>query len=371
VTDSASRARFKAAFLLRDAGEGGAERSSLRLANGLSRLGCSVCVFFLKAQGPLLSSIDGKIEVVPLRGGSLGFFRAIRGRKFDFLLPVYTSTTALLAKRFMYSREDGLKVILSQRNMFTMDRGFIQTRLRFARCRALYSQAAACVCISVGVADEMRATGLLPAEKIHVIYNPIVTDELTAQMEAPLPPGGPERFGEGGRREILAVGRLGSQKNFATLLRAFAIFRERFDDARLTILGEGKQRPMLEDLARELGISDRTRMPGYEPNPYPYMKRASLLVSTSLYEGFCNVVAEALACGCNVVSTDCPSGPSEILDGGKYGRLAGVGDPRDVALKMAEAISSPIPGDVLRERAAFFSEARTVDGYCALFESLR
>jgi glycosyltransferase involved in cell wall biosynthesis len=324
----------------------------------------------LKANGPLLSSIDGKIEVVDLRGRPFGFFRAINGRKFDFLLPVYTQMRALMAKRFMYPRETGMKVILSQRNMFTMDRGFIQTRLRFARSRVFYPQAAACVCISNGVADEMRTTGLLPPEKIHVIYNPIVTDELKAQMEMPVPPGRVERFGKAGHREILAVGRLGSQKNFATLIRAFAIFRERFDDARLTILGEGKQRPMLEGLARELGISDRLCMPGYELNPYPYMKHASLLVSTSLYEGFCNVVAEALACGCNVVSTDCPSGPSEILDGGKYGWLAGVGDPRDVALKMTEAISFPIPGDVLMKRAAFFSEARTVDGYCELFKSL-
>ncbi|MDR1472644.1 MAG: glycosyltransferase [Synergistaceae bacterium] len=371
MTSAADARAFKIAFLLRDAGEGGAERSSLRLANGLSRGGCSVSAFFLRAEGPLLGSIDDKIEVVDLKGGFFDFCGRMRAMKFDFLLPVYTSMRALLAKRFMLSGDAAdVKVVLSQRNMFTMDRGFIQTKLRFARCRALYPWAAACVCLSNGVADEMRSTGLLPADKIHVVYNPVVTDELRAQMDMPVPPGQLERFGKEGRIDMLAVGRLGPQKDFSTLLRAFAMFSKWFGDARLVILGEGKRRPQLEGLARELGISDRLFMPGYEPNPYPYMKRASLFVMTSLYEGFANVVAEALACGCNVVSTDCPSGPSEILDGGKYGWLARAGDHEDIARKMARAVLSPMPGEVLVERASYFSETRAVDGYRKLFESL-
>jgi glycosyltransferase involved in cell wall biosynthesis len=319
----------------------------------------------------MLAAIDGKIEVVDLRGSFLGFFEELNRRRFDFLLPVYTAMRALLAKRFMRSRAIAdMKVILSQRNMFTMDRGFIQTRLRFARCRLLYPQAAACVCISRGVAGEMRAIGLLPEEKIRVIYNPVVTDELRSQMEAPLPRGPLERFGQEGRLEILGVGRLGSQKDFATLIRAFAIFAREKSDARLSILGEGGQRASLEGLTRELGISERVSMPGYERNPYPYMKRASLFVMTSLYEGFGNVAAEALACGCNVVAADCPSGPAEILDGGKYGWLARPGDPKDVAEKMTAAIASPFARETLMERAGFFSEARAVDGYCELFETL-
>jgi glycosyltransferase involved in cell wall biosynthesis len=371
MTYFANHGGFKIAFLLRDAGEGGAERSSLRLANGLCRRGYPVCVFFLKAKGPMLAAIDEKIEVVDLKGSFLEFFKELNRRRFDFLLPVYTAMRALLAKRFMRSRADAdMKVILSQRNMFTMDRGFIQTRLRFARCRLLYPRAAACVCVSNGVADEMRNIGLIPEEKIRVIYNPVVTDELKRQMEAPIPPGPPERFGQEGRLEILGAGRLGSQKDFATLIRAFAIFVREKSDARLSILGEGRQRASLEGLTSELGISDRVSMPGYKHNPYPYMKRASLFVMTSLYEGFGNVAAEALACGCNVVAADCPSGPAEILDGGKYGWLARPGNPKDVAEKMTAAIASPFARETLMERAGFFSEARAVDGYCELFETL-
>jgi glycosyltransferase involved in cell wall biosynthesis len=319
----------------------------------------------------MLGQVGGSVEAVDLRGNFFSFFRELGARKMDFLLPVYTSMRALLAKRFMRSGAgEGMKVILSQRNMFTMDRGPMQTKLRFARCRLLYPWASACVCLSRGVADDMASTGLMPREKIHVVYNPVATDELKKQMEEPIPPGPLERFGSDGRLEILGVGRLGSQKDFATLIKAFASFAGERGDARLTILGEGRQRPALEKLASELGVADRFLLPGYAANPYPFMRRAALFVSTSLYEGFCNVVAEALACGCNVVSTDCPSSPSEILEGGKYGRLAKVGDYRDVATKMKEAVESPLPPDALMNRAALFSEARAVDGYCEIFESL-
>ncbi|MDR0616229.1 MAG: glycosyltransferase [Synergistaceae bacterium] len=362
---------YRIAFLLRDAGEGGAERSSLRLADGLSRRGHSVCVFFINARGPMLGAISRGIETVDLRGRFFAFFFELAARKFDFLLPVYTSMRSLLAKRFMNRGAlRGMKVILSQRNMFTMDRNPIQTKLRFARCRLLYPQASVCVCISRGVAEEMARLGLLPEEKIRVVYNPVVTDGLKAQMFEPIPPGPLGRFGLDGRAEILGVGRLGSQKDFATLVKAFSICAAQRDDIRLTILGEGKQRESLEKLAQALGIKDRVSLPGYVANPYPFMRKAALAVSTSLFEGFCNVVAEALACGCNVVSTDCPSGPSEILDGGKYGFLAKTGDPDDVAAKMQYALKSPLAREALMERAEFFSEARAVDGYCEIFESL-
>ncbi|MDR3322007.1 MAG: glycosyltransferase [Synergistaceae bacterium] len=358
----------RVAFLLRDAGEGGAERSSMRLANVLSRLGCSVRVFLFKARGPLLASIDGDIEIVNLEGSFFKFSRELRSGYVDFLLPVYTAMSALLVKRFSRSASTaGLHVILSQRNMFTMDRGPLQTKLRFVRCRLLYPWASACVCISQGVADEMKGLGLLPESKIYVVYNPVVTDELSRQMEEPIEE---DDFGDGGWTEILAVGRLGPQKDFATLLRAFAKVADKRDDVRLTILGEGRQRQMLENLTDELAISGRVHMPGYLPNPYPYMKRASLLVMTSLFEGFGNVAAEALACGCNVVSTNCRSGPAEILDNGKYGWLARVGDPSDVADNILKAIAAPLPRHALEERAAFFSEERAGQSYCDIFESL-
>jgi glycosyltransferase involved in cell wall biosynthesis len=270
---------------------------------------------------------------------------------------------ALLAKLFLGA---SFHVILSQRNMFTMDRGPLQTRLRFLRCRLLYPAASACVCISRGVAEEMIALGLVEPEKIRVIYNPVLTDKLLAQMEAPLN----HPWFEEKAAVVLGVGRLGDQKDFATLIRAFGLLAPRRPELRLLILGEGKQRKMLERLVREENLTDRVSLPGYVSNPYPYMKRAALFVMTSRFEGFGNVAAEALACGCSVVSTDCKSGPAEILDNGKYGSLAKVGDAPDVARAMEEALEHPLPAEELKKRAAFFSERRAVEEYERLFEEL-
>ena len=358
------RSSPRVALLLRDAGEGGAERSSLRLASALAREGAEVTLLLLRMRGPLMTAIDPAVRTIDLRGSFLRLLHELRAHPVDFLLPVYTSMRALMARRMLGGP---FKVVLSQRNMFTMDRGPVQTRLRFLRCRLLYPLASACVCISKGVADEMKRLGLLPPDRIRVIYNPVVTDELLEQSRAPVPhpwlaPGQPP--------VVLGAGRLGDQKDFATLVHAFARLAEKRTDVRLIVLGEGRQRGMLERLIAEMGLTGRTLLPGYDPNPYAWMSRAAVFALTSRFEGFGNVVAEALACGCNVVSTDCPSGPAEILDGGRYGRLARVGDPEDVARALAGALSDPLPPDTLRERAAFFSERRAAAAWLELFRDI-
>jgi glycosyltransferase involved in cell wall biosynthesis len=352
----------KVAFLLRDLEEG---RSSIRLANGLSRSGMEVTLLPLSPKGGLRNELDPKVSIAD--GGS-SFFKLLawlRSNPVDFLLPSYTSMRALVAKRILKAP---FQVVLFQRNMFTLDRNFVQTRLRFARCRLLYPLASACVCVSGGVAEEMRTLGLIDPAKIRVIYNPVVTGELLAQMDAPL---AHPWFADGEPPVILGVGRLGDQKDFATLIRAFALLASRRPGIRLLLLGEGKQRAALERLVREEKLTERVSMPGYSANPYPYMKRAALFAMASRFEGFGNVAAEALACGCNVAATDCKSGPAEILEGGRYGRLAKVGDPRDMARAMEEALSCPLPAEKLRERANFFSAERIAGEYGRLFEELR
>jgi glycosyltransferase involved in cell wall biosynthesis len=364
-----SRPKYRLAFLLRELGEGGADRSALRLANGLARDGHSVVLLlFKKKKGPLSNDIAPEVEVVDLRGSFLVLLLRLRSLQVDFLLSAYTSMRALLAKLFLRA---SFHVILSQRNMFTMDRGPMQTRLRFLRCRLLYPAASACVCISRGVAEEMIALELVKPEKIRVIYNPVMTEKLLAQMEDfPDHPWFKEEAAAEKIKVVLGAGRLGDQKDFATLIRAFSLLAPRRPELRLLILGEGKQRRMLERLVRKENLTGRVSLPGYVSNPYPYMKRAALFVMTSRFEGFGNVAAEALACGCSVVSTDCKSGPAEILDNGKYGCLAKVGDARDVARAMEEALDHPLPPEELKQRGAFFSEQRAVEEYVKLFEDL-
>jgi glycosyltransferase involved in cell wall biosynthesis len=199
-----------------------------------------------------------------------------------------------------------------------------------------YPWADAIVAVSKGVADDLAGAARLPRDRIKVIYNPVVTEVLFRKAEEPLEhpwflPGCPP--------VILGVGRLTAAKDFPTLTRAFARVRES-QSARLLILGEGKERDSLEKLVRELGLERDVSMPGFVDNPYAYMRRSSLFVLSSAWEGLPTVLIEAMACGCQVISTNCPSGPEEILDGGKYGELVRVGDAEAMSSAMLRALSN-------------------------------
>jgi glycosyltransferase involved in cell wall biosynthesis len=188
--------------------------------------------------------------------------------------------------------------------------------------RRFYRWADGIVAVSKGVADDLVQVTGLPPERIQVIYNPIVTPELMAKAQDTLDH---PWFGPGQPPVILAVGRLDPQKDFHTLIRAFAQVRQ-IRLSRLLILGEGEERQALEALVCQLGLQDDVCLPGFVANPYPYMTRAGVFVLSSRWEGLPGVLIEALYCGVPLVSTDCPSGPREILANGQYGKLVPVGD---------------------------------------------
>jgi glycosyltransferase involved in cell wall biosynthesis len=168
---------------------------------------------------------------------------------------------------------------------------------------------------------------------------------------------------------ILGVGRLSPEKDHATLIRAFARVRAK-RSARLMVLGtaaaESEYAAGLKTLARELDVGDDVAMVGFTHNPFAYMSRAEVLVLSSLYEGLGNVLIEALACGTPVVSTDCPGGPREILDHGRFGPLVPVGDDVALAEAIGSAIDDPPPPDRLHARAQLFRVDRAVDNYLRL-----
>jgi glycosyltransferase involved in cell wall biosynthesis len=165
---------------------------------------------------------------------------------------------------------------------------------------------------------------------------------------------------------IVATGRLAPQKNFPLLLQAFALLR-RQRPARLLILGEGRLRPQLEALIAELGLGEDVALPGFVTNPYAAFARASLFVLSSDYEGLGNVLIEAMACGCPVVSTNCPSGPAEILEGGRLGELVPVKDAAALSAAMLRALDTPrASADALRRRGAYFSQERSAERYLEL-----
>jgi glycosyltransferase involved in cell wall biosynthesis len=174
----------------------------------------------------------------------------------------------------------------------------------------------------------------IPPHKVQQIYNPLPLAWIRQHAQVPVQH---PWFAAGQPPVILGVGRLERAKDFATLIRAFAKVRAE-QEARLMILGEGSMRLQLEMLVRQLGLSECVALPGFDPNPFRYMARAKVFAMSSIYEGFPNVLVQALACGCPVVSTDCPSGPSEILNSGAYGYLVPVGDVDALAASILKTL---------------------------------
>jgi glycosyltransferase involved in cell wall biosynthesis len=166
---------------------------------------------------------------------------------------------------------------------------------------------------------------------------------------------------------ILGVGRFVEQKQFSVLIESFELLTRR-EDVRLVLAGDGPLRKKLHSLAVELGIEERVDFLGFVSNPYKYMRRAQLLAISSQYEGFGVVVVEALACGTPIVSTNCPGGPSDILNDGEYGELVDVGDPNELAEAMARTLKNPPDRDRLIDRARFYDVDKVADRYATLID---
>jgi glycosyltransferase involved in cell wall biosynthesis len=235
---------------------------------------------------------------------------------------------------------------------------------RFLRWMAkrVYPWADAIIAVSGGVADDLVRLTDIPRERITTIYNPVLTPELLAGASEPPPHAW---LAARDVPVVLGVGKLKIQKDFATLIRAFARLRTA-RAAKLVILGDGALRGDLERLARELGLAADVALPGYDPNPWAWMAHASVFVLSSAWEGLPGVLIEAMACGCPVVSTDCPSGPAEILEQGAYGPLVPVRDDAALAAAILSVLDSTPDSEQLRSRASAFAVAPAVDAYLAV-----
>jgi len=271
----------------------------------------------------------------------------------------YPNLALLLSARL---GKRGARVYVSVRNQISMSSR--HGKSKWARSvpgvmRRFFPIADGVVAPSLGVARDVVQVARIKDSKVAVIHNPVFRPEI---LELARQPAGHEWLDAAGKPVIVAAGKMKPQKDFSTLLRAFANLRQRLD-ARLIILGEGRQYDMLQSLARELDVQEHVDMPGQVKNPYAYFSRASLFVLSSAWEGLPNVLIEALACGAPVVSTDCPSGPAEILDNGRYGRLVPVGDADRLAQAMEESLTAPLSRQDCVQRAREFSFERSVTAY--------
>lgn len=350
---------------------GGAERMMVNLANEMATRDVEVDLVLLTAEGPYLSDISEQVSVVDLDAPELPGFTALGGlpalrgylqrRTPTALLSALTRANIVALLTHKISGVD-TRIVVSERNHLSS----IVERAEHARMkgapwlvRRTYPWADEIVPISHGVASDLSAVSKIPTEQMTVIHNPAYSPDILEQAtEEPEHPW----FDSEAPPVVLGVGSLTPQKDFSTLIDAFeGLQRER--DARLLILGEGNKRAELESQVNSLGLEDVVSLPGFVDNPFMYMSRADVFVLSSRWEGFGNVIVEALACGTPVVSTDCPSGPAEILDGGAYGRLVPVGDKQAIASAINGTLEQPVPETKLRKRAKSYSIETITDQY--------
>jgi glycosyltransferase involved in cell wall biosynthesis len=322
---------------------GGAERGALKLAEGFSNRGFQVDLVLASATGPRLGQVSTEVRVVDLRARRVlaalpALVRYLRQERPEALVSVldHTNIVALWARRI--ARYPG-RVIVVEQNTLSIKAAAAtsrRTRVMPRLVRIFYPWADAVVGVSEGVADDLVRLGV-PREHLRVVFNPIVTDELDELARRPVD----HPWFRNVAPIFVAAGRLRPQKDFPTLLRAFARLRSR-TPARLIILGEGPERPALERLVSELGLGNDVQLPGATENPYAYMSRSTAFVLSSRWEGLPTVLVEALKCGAPIISTDCPSGAREILDHGRYGTLVPVGDEAKLALAMEAAVDGRV-----------------------------
>jgi len=347
---------------------GGAERAMIHLAQGFVDRGIKTDLVVAEASGAYLDMLPPGVRLINLQAKApvvlsktLALRRYLQQAKPDVLL----SALDILSSATWAKRLAGVEtqvVMCVQTNLsqqFRDHQPLTGGKIRPQFVRWFYPWADEIVAASQGVAlDVANLTGL-PSDRVQVIYNPVVTPTMQAKMQTAI---AHPWFTPGQPPVILGVGRLVTQKDFPTLIKAFAKLRaER--PARLMILGEGNQRPELETLVQDLGIETDVALPGFVENPYAYMAKASVFVLSSIFEGFGNVVAEALAAGTPVVSTDCESGPAEILANGEYGKLVPVRDELALATAIAQTLDQPRNSAVLQQRAANFSIDVVTDQY--------
>lgn len=357
----------KIAMLLPELGGGGAERVFLLLAEFLADNGIEVDLILMKKQGEYLSELPGNIRVVSLCTGSDGKFhlweagiaflqmlRYLRETSIDVLFSTLGKTNLFAILSALMASEN-FRLIIREANTFHN----ISSKIQIKLAAWLYPKADHIIAISKGVAQDLRRIKKIKAGNVSVIYNPIDLKKIQLLSKAPM--DHPWLLSKT-VPVIVAVGRLAPQKDFETLIHAFDKVQKKLD-ARLIILGKGPLKKKLEGMIQELSLEKKVRLEGFKRNPFPYYRHADLFVMSSRWEGFGMVLIEAMACGTNIVSTDCHSGPAEILDSGQYGCLVPVGDNMALSRAILKTLKAPLRRQVLLKRSGFFTKDKICKNY--------
>lgn len=306
---------------------GGAERVILILANELSARGYNVDLVLCKASGIFLKDVSKKINVVDLKcsrvlSAVFPLIGYLKKNNPDVIMSAmhYVNTVLAIAKtlsgvntRLIMSEHSHLSLSLSKKNY----KNFILRKLM----HFMYRKADHIIAVSNGVANDLVKNININPNKVKVINNPVVTNDILIKKNLSLN----HYIEDNNIPFILGVGRLTEAKNFSLLIKAFSIICKEVD-VHLVILGTGHLEAELREEIDSLNLRNRVHLLGFMENPYNWMKKSELFVLSSSWEGFGNVLVESMACGTKVISTDCPSGPAEILDNGRLGVLVPVND---------------------------------------------
>lgn len=340
--------------------DGGMENRTAQLANALSNAGWTVRVWVFSTQNAVYSLNDA-VEVIDLnvsnkRTALVPLMRAVRENKPEKLISISTPFNALwIIVRMLTGYPK--KIAVSERNHMSgtsRSSNKFSDKLRPFIARFLYPRADLVLCVSENLREDLLAISGTQGEKIVTLWNmfniasiqKFALDSSTILDQFPTD-----------TPVILAVGRMNKQKNHAALINAFYSVKDQ-TNAKLVILGEGPERPRLTALCESLGILDDVWMPGFVKNPFPWYRRASVIVLPSLFEGLPGVLVEALALGKTTIATDCPGGSAEILDHGKYGIIVPLGNQTALENALVTALSAPLDKELLIERAYEFSIER-------------
>jgi len=333
----------KIMFFLPSLGGGGAERTVIQLANNLVQQGRKVDVVVCDitgVKGKLLPEVDPQIQLVDLNCGRVAnaifpLKKLLQAVDYEVLVATQTHTNiiAALAKRLAKS---SVRLIL--REVSTPSKNLkLQGTAKFILKTLVnwtYPMARQVVCVSKGVETDFREYYSYTQDNLVTIYNPVIDDTYIEKLQVTVE----HRFFQPENKVILAVGRLTEAKNFGFLIRSFHALHQQHPETRLIILGEGELRAEFESLLQELGLSEVVDLPGFDPNPYAYFKYTELFVLSSNWEGLPGVLIQALASKIKVVSTNCPSGPMEILANAKFGLLVECNDQAGMTAAMQQAI---------------------------------
>ena len=349
---------------------GGAEQVVVNIVNGLADRGYNVELVLSEQSGELLSQVDRQVPVVELPPDPvqplgvaihLPALTAYLSRKEPTVLFSHltqASVVALSAKRLLDVETAVIPTHHAASGVST-DRT-AKTRIVRQLIRQLYPSADRIIAVSKCVGDTVAADLSVDPSAISVLHNPVEVGHIQDQTRDPVDH---EWIEDDETAVMLFVGRIHDQKDLTTWLRTFKAVHEQRPDVRGVIVGQGQRREDVIDFAAELGLNDVVSVPGYVDNPFRYMAQASVFLLSSHSEGLPTVLIEALACGCPVVSTECPCGPREILGDGRYGRLAPVGDVNRLAEAVMAELADPVPSETLRRRAAEFSPESTLDDF--------